>query len=257
VLNLDTKSGLYLLERYLTPQDYIEMDVKQESLTLEALSNRQHGRETLEKLQLLAHQSIGCLRYNEEVMADRLMLNSWLSILAPIREAMDKVMDEIISLEQKHPGFAILYSLKGISKKMAALFIAEIRDPYLFDHYKKVEKMAGINLRLSQSGNSAGPRHISHMGNNRLRWVIYKMTEETAKYIPEVRIKFLKRQLKKRCYKKNLMAAAPQLLKLIIVLIKEGRSYEFRKESVEEMKRLEEKYEPFKKQQDKKRKAAA
>jgi hypothetical protein len=117
--------------------------------------------------------------------------------------------------------------------------------------------MDGVNLHLSQSGNSASPRHISHMGNNRLRWVIFKMSEETAKYIPEVRIKFLKRQLKKRCYKKNLMAASPQMLKLIMAMIKENRPYEYRKETLEEMKRLEEKYEQLKKQTQRKKRRAA
>lgn len=257
VLNLDTRSGLYILERYLTPQDFIEMDITKEARALEILSNRAHGQESLEKLQMLAQQSIGCQRQDEEIMADRLMLNSWLSLLIPIQQAMDKIINELITLAKQNPCFEILCSLKGVSKKMAALFIAEVRDPYLFDHYKKVEKMAGVNLRLSQSGNSSGPRHISHMGNNRLRWVLFKMTEETAKYLPEVRIKFLKRQLKKRCYKKNLMAATPQMLKLIMALIKKNRPYEYRKESLEEMKRLEEKYEQLKKQTQRKKRQAA
>ncbi|MFQ5641940.1 MAG: transposase, partial [bacterium] len=39
-------------------------------------------------------------------------------------------------------------------------------------------------------------RHISHIGNRRLSWLLYKMSEETAKYVPEVRLKFLRRQLK-------------------------------------------------------------
>jgi len=257
VFNLDTRSGLYILQRYLTPQDFIEMDIDKEARALQALSHRQHGYESLKKLVILAHQSIGCQRHSEQVIADRLMLNSWLSILNPIQQAMDKLIHELIALVEQNPCFEILCSLKGISKKMAALFIAEVRDPYLFDHYKKIEKMAGVNLRLSQSGNTAGPRHISHMGNNRLRWVIFKMTEETAKYIPEVRTKFLKRQLKKRCYKKNLMAATPQMLKLIMALIKENRPYEYRKETLEEMKRLEEKYEQLKKQPSRKKQHAA
>lgn len=257
VLNLDTQSGLYLLERYLTPREFIELDMDKEAKTLEALSNKQHGYESLKQLQMLAYQSIGCHRQGEELMAERLMLNSWVSILKPIKAALDKIIGEIIALAEKSPCFEILCSLKGISKKLAALFIAELRDPYLFSHYKKVEKMAGANLRLSQSGNTTGPRHISHIGNNRLRWVIFKMIEETAKYIPEVRIKFLKRQLKKRCYKKNLMACCSQLLKLLMALTRENRPYEYRPEALKEMRRLEEKYEQLKKQTNKKRKAAA
>lgn len=257
VLNLDTKTALYLLQHYLTPQEFIEMDINKEAIALEAVSGKQHGYQSLEKLQMLAHQSIGCRRREEELAADRLMLNSWLCSLELFKEAMDRAIDEIIALAEKKPAFDILCSMKGISRKMAALFIAEIRDPAFFTHYKQVEKMAGINLRLSQSGNSSGPRHISHMGNNRLRWVIFKMLEETARYIPEIRIKFLKRQLKKRCYKKNLIACCSILLKLIMALLREGRSYEYHQEAVEEMKRLEEKYEQVKQQSRKKKRQAA
>ena len=50
-------------------------------------------------------------------------------------------------------------------------------------------------MRLSQSGLNVGSRHIAHLGNRRLQWLLYCMAEETAKWVPEVRLKILRRQL--------------------------------------------------------------
>jgi transposase len=113
-----------------------------------------------------------------------------------------------------------------VSDNLAAQFIAECKDLNNFTHYKQIEKMAGLNLRLNQSGSYIGGRHISHIGNRRLLRVIYQMTAETAMYIPEVRIKFLTRQLQHRAYCKNIIASSSALLQLIMALIKKRKTYE-------------------------------
>jgi transposase len=139
---------------------------------------------------------------------------------------MDIVIDEMIALAKKTEYFTILTSIKGISDNLAAQFIAQCRDLSNFKHYKQIEKLAGLNIYQSQSGNYVGPRHISHIGDKRLLHIIYQMACETALYIPEVRIKFLMRQLKKRSYRKNIIAVSSVLLQLIMALIKEKRTYE-------------------------------
>lgn len=142
--------------------------------------------------------------------------------------------------------YSILTNLMGISSETASLFLAEIRDISAFENYKEIEKYAGYNLHLTQSGKHVGSRRISHLGNSRLRWVLYRMTEETMRYIPEVRIKYLKRQLKKQFYRKNLVACVPQLLKLIFFLLKENRYYEYYEERVAEMEKLDIQYQEVK-----------
>jgi transposase len=111
-----------------------------------------------------------------------------------------------------------------------------------------LEKLAGLNLRLSDSGRYCGMRHISSIGNNRLRWIVFKMTEETAKRVPEVRIKYLRRQLKRRKHVKNVVAAVPQLLQLIIAMEKQQHTYTERPEAVAAMHELETQYEELKAQ---------
>ncbi|MFQ6115700.1 MAG: IS110 family transposase [bacterium] len=144
-------------------------------------------------------------------------------------------------------------SLKGIGDLLAALFIAETRDLSLYTHYKQIEKFAGLHLRLIESGKYSGRRRISHIGNRRLSWILYWMVEQTSRSVPEVRIKYLRRQIKKPCYRQSIIACVPVLVKLIISLVKEQRKYEFRAEKVAEMKRLERLYEE-QKQKHKKRK---
>jgi len=227
VLNLDTLTGQYLLSKYFLPSDFIDMDINEETKAIEKISHKNHGQQTLEHLKELATESIGIPMEESEVLAERLTLDTWLALLGTIEEKMKQIMNEIINLAKQTPYFKILTSIKGISDTLAALFIAEMRDISLYKHYKQIEKYAGYNLRQSQSGNYIGPRHINHIGNRRLSWILYRMTEETVKYVPEVRIKFVKRQLHRCSYRKNIIASSGNLLRLIMSMVKAKRCYEY------------------------------
>jgi len=227
VLNLDTLTGQYLLSKYFLPSDFLTMDIDAETKAIEKISHKNHGRNTLEHLKELAAESIGIVMEESEALTERLILDTWLALLGTIEEKMKQIMNEIINLAQLTPYFKILTSIKGISDNLAALFIAEIRDLSSYNHYKQIEKYAGYNLRQSQSGNYVGPRHMNHIGNKRLSWLLYRMTEETAKYVPEVRVKFVKRQLHRGSYRKNIIASSGNLLRLIMSMIKGNRCYEY------------------------------
>jgi transposase len=90
----------------------------------------------------------------------------------------------LIELARATEYFTILTSVKDISDLSAARFIAECRDLSLYTHYKQIEKHAGANLRLKDSGTYEGIRRISKIGNKRLLRILYLMTTETVKYVP-------------------------------------------------------------------------
>jgi transposase len=239
VLEPDTQTAHYLLKRYLFPKDFFAMDIAREAKAIAAISRHQHGLQTLLRLQLLAGRSIGVVHTVEECPAQRLTVNCWLALIETLTAQIETIFSAVVSLAQQLPEYDILRSLKGISHLSSALFLAEVRDIHRFNHYKQIQKSAGLNLRLSQSGQYVGARHIAHIGNRRLQWLLYCMAEETAKWIPEVRIKFLRRQLKSSKYRKNIVASTAPLLKLIMVLVKEQRPYELRSESLNQMRDLE------------------
>ncbi|MBL1208133.1 MAG: hypothetical protein D8M58_22235, partial [Calditrichaeota bacterium] len=243
VLRLDTKSAAYLLSKYFCAKHFLELDTEYETKELNRISRSQCGSIYLKKLQRHAKESIGIKLDKTEEMAERIALDSWLALQQVVEKQMHKTMKRLIELAKTTPYFAILTSLKGISDKLAVLFIAETRDLSGFAHYKQLEKYAGFSLRQSQSGQYVGARHINHIGNRRLSCILYKMTEETVKNIPEVRVKFIRRQLLKRNYRKNVVAASSKLLKLIFALVKDNRVYEIRKrEKVPDFFYLEKKY---------------
>lgn len=241
-VSLNTQTGLYLLKRHLFPDDFLNIDLDKETNAVVALSRNQYDRQTLLDLQEAATHTIGVPMADEERIAERLSVNSWIAFIESISSQMDTVFAALDRYALQLPEFEILHSLKGISDITAALFLGEVRDINRFNHYKQLEKKAGYNLRLSQSGQYVGARHISHIGNRRLSWLLYTMTEETAKWVPEVRAKYLRRQIKRRKHRKNVVASTPQLLKLIMALVKQQRHYELRPDSLSEVRKLEAQY---------------
>ena len=79
------------------------------------------------------------------------------------------------------------------------------------------------------------------------------MSEETKNYIPEVRIRYLKRQMKQARYKKNVIAVSSNLLKIMMAMIKENRTYSYCPEKLKELELLENQYKEFKDKKKNKR----
>jgi len=242
VINSDIDTARFLLHDYFLPRHYLTLNVDEVAAGMEAVSRKQHGNETLCQLVELAKNSVGIPVPDEMEAAVRASIRCWLTLLETIKAEMKLVMQQLIALAQQTSYFEILTSLKGVSETTAAFFIAETRELADFGHYKRLEKFAGLNLRQTESANYVGRRHISHMGNHRLSWVIYKMTEETARYIPEVRVKFLRRQMKGAEYRKNIVASSSQLLKLIVALVRANRPYRWDDDNLKAMTVLEQQY---------------
>ena len=260
IVEPDTLTAMYLLKKYFTPQYFLKMNIDEEAKIIMQISHKQHGKQALLQIQQAANQTIGVLLEEEHIISNRLSLTAWITIIETVKAQLDIVIKQLIELAKQTPYWDILISFKGngISDKMVALFISETRELGEFDHYKKLEKYAGYNLKQSQSGTYIGPRRMSHIGNRRLSWMIYKMTEETARYVPEVRMKYIRRKMNTKCkYRKNIIACSPVLLRLIVAMVKENRPYEKRPEKIKELEQLEKKYQQYKDSKKNKQKKAA
>ncbi|MBS3945178.1 MAG: transposase, partial [Melioribacter sp.] len=254
-IDIDTDTVRLLLRKYLSPEEFRNMNIFLEALECERVSQRQHGFDTLKRIKEAAQNSIGIKLNGELLLAEKLTLHCWLNQLSLLKEQIKLILDQMVTLAKQTPFFNIISSLKGVSDITAARFIAELRDPSLFNHYKKIEAFAGINLRLSQSGQFTGYRRITHIGNHRLRAILYTMAEETKNHIPEVRIRYLKRQMKQFRYRKNVTACISNVLKLVTSMMKENHKYSYNQEHVAELTLLEEQYKEFKKNKKYKRSA--
>ena len=244
--DISVDSSLYLLERYFLPDHFLKMGIGKELLAIKRISQGNYGKEKLIELRDQAKESIG-LREPVEETSQRLILDSWLESVRLIKTRMKAIEKEMVKLASQSDSFEILISLKGVSNLSAARLIAECRDFEGVSHYGQIEKFAGLNVRVSDSGRSSGARHINGIGNKRLNHILNQMTEQTVRYLPEVGNKYMRRQLKKPSYRKNIIASIPQLLKLIIALLRDNRPYEFKEEKLKEMAELKEQYDELRK----------
>lgn len=245
-INLDTVTARHLLSKYLSPQDFQNLSILSELRPVGKLSHNKYDFETLKNLKEATSNSIGIPLGQETYIAERLTLNCWLGQIRLIEEQIDVIMDQLILYAEKTQEYSILKSIKGISHISAARFIAEVKDLSQFSHYKQIEAFAGLNLRLADSANYSGYRRITHIGNARLRAILYKMAEETKNYIPEIRNRFIKRQMKHPKYTKNVVACTPNLLRLILTLVKQNKTYQINIEKQKELDLLEAKYQELK-----------
>jgi transposase len=242
VLNPSIETARFILKNYFLPRHFITMDIEKLAADIKRISRHNYNESHLQELKRLAQDSIGVPREKEYEFGVKMSISAWIDQIECLEKQIQEVLALMIAEAKKTPYFHLLTSLKGISDILASFFIAETRELGDFDHYKKLEKYAGLNLRLAQSGNYLGKRRISHIGNKRLAWAIYKMTEETARYVPEVRIKFLKRQLKERSYRKNIIAASSTLLKIIVAMVKYNQAYTPNQEAVKIAEALDEEF---------------
>jgi len=242
-LDLDSKTAHFLLRNYFLPDHYLAMDIESVGRKVAQVSRYQCGEKTLLALKKAAQNSIGVTKSDAEVIVGQLTINIWLNLELIVNQQLEKIKALLIEMAKKKSEFKFITSLSGISDLLAALFLSETRDLSLFKHWKQIEKLAGLNLRLVQSGKYVGRKRISHIGNRRLSWIIYWMCEQTSRSVPEVRIKFLRRQLRTPSYRKSIVACVPIVLKLITQLTTERRPYEFRDDTVEQVKRLNCEYE--------------
>ncbi len=256
-VNIRTKTSRYLLERYFLPRHFEEIDIEEEGRQIHRISRGSYGVATLQKLKEEARTSIGIpVEGQEDVL--RIILNGWIEALRRTETQLKAVEQAMIVRTQQDPTFQIVDSIPNINKNLAAQFTAETRGATRFTHFKQIEKLAGTNVRIADSGKYKGKRRMSKIGNPRLRRIIYQMTEQTARVVPQVRRRFLERELRKKCYRKNIVAASSQLLRLIVALLRENRLYEERDHPAASLKTLERRYmKRYKKKQHPRRRARA
>jgi transposase len=240
VLDLDTLSAQYLLERYLLPQDYLQLNLDAEAAELERISRYQIGRDALIKLVDAARHSIGVPAADAAARAARQLCRVYLESMRQLKRQKTEIEKTLIEQTCYERAFHWICSLKGVSEVLASLFLAEVRCLEDFKHPGAIAKLAGMNLKVSDSGTYRGRRRLSHLGNPRLRWVLFSMASQAVTYVPEVRAKYLRRRLKHANRTKNVVACVPTLLSLITTMVRQERPYYDDPSTEAEVIRLEE-----------------
>jgi len=163
--------------------------------------------------------------------AKEIILRGKIATLEHLRERLDEVTKLLTDLCKSlmMEDFLIVTSIKGVNKKTAAPFLAEIGNIRRFDSYKKLVAYAGLDPSVHQSGKFIGMSKLSKRGNRHLRRIIYLMTSSAVQRTGVFKTYFLKRKREGLKPQKALFATAHKLLRVLFAMLTQ-RTYFGKKE---------------------------
>jgi transposase len=219
---LKTKTAIYLLRHFATPQSIKKMTLDELSKVIELVSRKRLGRERAERLYQASITSGGISEGIE-------------SLLDGLQMALDEVElheSQLFEIEQKIadrlkevPYSKFMLSIKGIGVLSAGVIIGEVGDLRKYNSKHELLKLAGLNLYEISSGEHKGEKHITKRGRSLLRKILFyaalNMSKKGGIFYDTYR-SHLKKGMKKI---KAITAISRKLLGIIYALVPNSRNY--------------------------------
>ena len=157
-----------VLSQYPTPEDLLSISTRKLSNLLEKASHGRFGKEKAEQLKAAAANSFG-VSFAKDAFAFQIrQLVEQLEFL----EGQIAELEEQISSLLKQTG-SYVTTIPGIGDTLGAIILSEIGDIHRFDAPNKLVAFAGLDVRVTQSGEFTGTRQkISKRGSPYLRRAI-------------------------------------------------------------------------------------
>jgi transposase len=164
--------------------------------------------------------------------AKEFILPEKISILFHLIEKQEKITKALVELCESMmiEDLEIITSIKGISDKTGATFLAEIGRFNDFDSPKKIIAFAGIDPTIHQSGKFEGTSKISKRGNRHLRRVIFLMAKHVSREDTLFKRYYLRRRMEGLSFKEAVLATAHKLIRVIFAMLT-NRTYFCTKEN--------------------------
>jgi transposase len=233
IKDVKTKSALYLLRHYPTPQDIVKCGSEALALVLKRVSRGKLGKARAQTLYEAAAQSVGLQEGTRGILLE---MEEILSGLEGCHRFIEKVGREMLPYLEQIPYSDSLLSVKGIGKITVAGLIGEVGDFRQFHTLREVMKLGGLDLFEISSGKHQGNRHISKRGRPLLRKLLYFAAINTVRK-GGVMHGCYQRHLEKGMPKtKALIAIARKLLGILFALIRNHSQYDEQYSPKEDLK---------------------
>lgn len=165
-----------VLSQYPTPEDMLTVSTKKLTKLLEKASHGRFGRDKAEQLKAAAADSFG-VGFAKDAFAFQIrQLIEQLEFL----EGQIEELEEQISILLRQTG-SYITTIPGIGDTLGAIILSEIGDINRFDAPNKLVAFAGLDVRVTQSGEFTGTRQkISKRGSPYLRRAIWLAASRAA-----------------------------------------------------------------------------
>lgn len=171
------KAALHLLEKGFLPEDIRQASEEALLAEVKTAARRAIGIKRIQALKQAAETSVGLtvgLRMAREEF--RYLINQY----KRIEERLVALEAQLEELVLHIPGADQMTAIKGVSALTVAGFFAEVGDLANYRDPRQIIKLAGLNLKLNQSGTFKGQTTITKRGRKRLRSLLFQVARPLA-----------------------------------------------------------------------------
>lgn len=164
-----------LLAEFPTAEDLAKVDIRRLTRLLKEASRGRMGRPHAQRLKQAARNSFALTGNTDTLAVEIRFIVERLNLLIEQIARLDKRFAQFLPAQQQ-----LLESIPGLGKVWAPTILAEVLavfHPELKDGGKKLVAAAGIDVRLSESGESAGKGKMSKRGSKYLRTAVIQAAE--------------------------------------------------------------------------------
>jgi transposase len=220
--DMKSKSALYLVENFPTPESIVGMGIEALCATLRKMSRGKLGQDRARQIFEAAQKSVGIREGKESILLEinHLVLN--------IRNE-DRFVENLES-QMKHylkqvPYSQSILSIKGIGEVTAAGLIGEVGDFRKFRTISEVMKLAGLNLYEISSGRKKGQRRISKRGRSYLRKILFFAALNMVKSKGILHARYRQMVDRGMAKIKALIALCRKVLRIVFAIVRDNAVY--------------------------------
>ena len=211
-----------VLSQYPTPEDLLTVSTRKLSNLLEKTSRGRLGREKAEQMKAAAANSFG-VSFARDAFAFQIRQ------LVEQMEFLERQVTELeaqISSLLKQTG-SYITTIPGIGDTLGAIILSEIGDIHRFNAPNKLVAFAGLDVRVTQSGEFTGTRQkISKRGSPYLRRAIWLAASRAAFCDPILSEYYQSLRARGKHHLTAIGAVSRKLCNIIFAILSEDRPYE-------------------------------
>lgn len=211
-----------ILSQYPTPEDMLTVSTRKLTNLLEKASRGRFGKEKAEQIKSVAANSFGVSFAKDAFSFQIKQLVEQLEFLKKQTEELE----EQIAVLLKQTG-SYITTIPGIGETLGAIILSEIGDINRFDAPNKLVAFAGLDVKVTQSGEFTGTRQkISKRGSPYLRRAIWLAATRAAFCDPILSEYYQSLRARGKHHLTAVGAVSRKLCNTIYTILKEDRPWQ-------------------------------
>lgn len=211
-----------VISNYPTPEDLLSVTTRKLTNLLEKASRGRLGRQKAEQLKAAAANSFG-ISFAKDAFA--FQIRQLIEQIEFLENQIEELEDRV-SLLLKETG-SYITSIPGIGETLGAVILGEIGDIHRFDSPGKLVAFAGLDVKVTQSGEFTGTRQkISKRGSPYLRRAIWIAASRAAFCDPILSEYYQSLRARGKHHLTAVGAVSRKLCNTIYTILKEDRPWQ-------------------------------